>query len=218
MTEPDVALTDYALVLECTIFAWLLGNTGKSIGGLNRWMVSFFAAVAVASLAGGTLHGFFSEDTAFGHTLFWSLSMLAVGVTALSGWAIGARLIMAPELAVWVIRAASLQLIIYTGVVLLVNDAFWVAIVDYLPAALFLLAAFAVAARRRRSLRVSMGAWGMALALAAAVLQQMGVAIHPFYFNHNSLYHLLQGIALALVFVACRGLPRPAAAEWRFQC
>ena len=206
MTEPDVALTDYALALECTIFAWLLGNAANWIGSLNRWMVSFFAAVAVASLAGGTLHGFFSEETTFGHTFFWSLSMLAVGVTALSGWAVGARLVMAPELAVWVIRAASLQLIIYTGVVLFVNDAFWVAIVDYLPAALFLLVAFSVAAHRRQSLRVSMGAWGMALALAAAVLQQMGVAIHPVYFNHNSLYHLLQGMALALVFVACRGL------------
>jgi hypothetical protein len=42
------------------------------------------------------------------------------------------------------------------------------------------------------------------LMLAAAVLQQLHVGLHPRWFNHNALYHLLEGIALAVLFVALR--------------
>jgi len=42
------------------------------------------------------------------------------------------------------------------------------------------------------------------LMLAAAVLQQLHVGLHPVWFNHNALYHLLEGIALAVLFVALR--------------
>jgi len=39
---------------------------------------------------------------------------------------------------------------------------------------------------------------------AASALQQLHVGLHPRYFNHNALYHLIQGIALALLFNALR--------------
>ena len=40
--------------------------------------------------------------------------------------------------------------------------------------------------------------------LAAAVLQQLHVGLHPVWFNHNALYHLLEGIGFAGLFVALR--------------
>ena len=206
MTEPDVALTDYGLAVECTAFAWLLYRDSDRSCAFHPWEVLFFAAVAVASLAGGTLHGFFLDETTLGYRIFWSLSLLAVGVTSLSGWVFGARLILPRGPALWITRAALLQLAAYAAVVLFVSDAFWIAIVDYLPAALFLLVAFGLVARRKRSLPVSLGAWGLALIFLGSALQQLGIAIHPVYFTHNALYHVVQGVALALIFFGCQGL------------
>ncbi len=170
-------------------------------------MVLFFAAAAMASLVGGTLHGFFLDETSLGYSIFSSLSLLAIGVTSLSGWVFGARLALTRDLTIWITRAAFLQLIVYTAVVLFVNDAFWVAIADYLPATLFLLVAFILVSRRYRSVRVSLGAWGLTLVFVGSVLQQFRIAIHPVYFNHNALYHVVQDVALALIFIGCRGLP-----------
>jgi hypothetical protein len=42
-----------------------------------------------------------------------------------------------------------------------------------------------------------------------AAVQQLRIGLHPAYFNHNALYHLVQAVALALVFAACRDLLAP---------
>jgi hypothetical protein len=42
--------------------------------------------------------------------------------------------------------------------------------------------------------------------LVAALVQRVGLAPHPVYFNHNALYHLLQGVALLLFYLAARRL------------
>ena len=90
--------------------------------------------------------------------------------------------------------------------ILFVSDAFWVAVVGYLPAAAFLFAAFLRAAVRERASWARLGAWGLAVSFVAAAVQQLRIAVHPVYFNHNALYHLVQAVALALIFMACRSL------------
>jgi hypothetical protein len=208
MTEPDVALTDYALALECAIFTWLVRQRPERSCDLYPWRVLFFASASAAPLFGGTVHGFFLDNESVGHAVLWPLSLLAIGVTALSCWAIGARLILHTQVARWVVRAAFLQLPVYVGVVLIVNDAFWVAIAEYLPAALFLLIAFALVSRRGGPASASLGVWGLALSFVAAVLQQLRIAVHPVYFNHNALYHVVQAVALLLLYICFRGLLR----------
>ena len=37
-----------------------------------------------------------------------------------------------------------------------------------------------------------------------ALLQQLHVGLHPVWFNHNALYHALEGAALAGLFLALR--------------
>ena len=206
MTEPDVTLTDYGLALECAIFAGLLYTRGRGAAGLRTWAVAFFASAALASLFGGTVHGFFSDEGSLGNAVLWPLSLLAIGVTALSGWAVAAVLVLTPRAARWVIRGAALQLAAYAAVVLFVSDGFWVAIADYLPAALFLLAAFAISARRLGSPQRSAGAWGLVVSFVAAAIQQLQISVHPVYFNHNALYHAVQAVGLVLIFVGFRDL------------
>src|SRR2546422_6430208 len=51
----------------------------------------FFGSAAVASLAGGTVHGFFLDVRTLGNAVLWRITLIAIGVTAASAWAIGAR-------------------------------------------------------------------------------------------------------------------------------
>ena len=211
MTEPDVTLTDYGLVIECAIFLWMIRRRASGDRRLASWVILFFASVAVASLTAGTMHGFFHDPASAVHAVLWPLSLLAIGLTALSGWVIAARMILNPVLARWVAYAALAQFVVYAGVVLFLNDAFWVAIVGYLPATLFLLIAFMLAGRRGGGARTaSLGAWGLALSLVAAGLQHFRIALHPIYFNHNALYHVVQAIALYFIFIGLRGLLHPS--------
>jgi hypothetical protein len=60
---------------------------------------------------------------------------------------------------------------------------------------------------KRRGLFLAAG--GLALSLAAALLQQLRVGIHPVYFNHNVLYHVLQALVLYLLFLGSRSLREP---------
>jgi hypothetical protein len=205
MTEPDVALTDYGLFIECVIFAWLMARQPGEPASLRNWIVVFLSSTALAAFFGGTVHGFFANQTSGASRGLWVLSLLALGTTALAGWAIGAYLLI-PARSTWVIRLAALLAVGYASMILLVTDAFWVAIAGYLPAALFLFAGFLRAAVRSHEAWAKAGAWGLALSFAAAVVQQLRIALHPVYFNHNALYHLVQALGLALVFVGCRGL------------
>jgi hypothetical protein len=210
MTEPDVTLTDYLLVVECAAFAWLIARRPARLEALRRWIVAFFLFTALAALSGGTVHGFFSANDGGMGSVLWKLSMLAIGATALAGCAIGARLLFARDGAARVVGIAAVLAGVYAATILFVNDAFWIAVVGYLPAAALLFVAFLTAAVRERASWARRGAWGLAASFVAAAVQQLRIGLHPAYFNHNALYHLVQAVALALVFAACRDLLAPA--------
>ena len=208
MTQPDVTLADYGLALECAVFAGLVWGARSGEGDVRPWMVLFFASLAASSLLGGTVHGFFLDPETSGHVVLWTLTLLGIGVTALSGWAIGAHLLIRSNAGHWIIRVAVLQLVLYGAVVVFVSKAFWVAIANYLPAALFLLVAFVVVARRGELTGATIGAWGLVLSFVAAAIQVLQISVHPVYFSHNSLYHAVQAVALGLILVGCRRLLR----------
>jgi hypothetical protein len=196
IAEPDVALTDYALALECGMFVWCL----RGAGAQGRRFAVFFAATACAAALGGTVHGFYPDAHFFVARLLWSATVLAIGVAALGAWAAGAALVLTPPRARWVVRAAALELIGYTVVVLCGATAFVVAIYQYFPAAVFLLIAFAIAWTRRRATPLLCGLAGAALTLIAATAQHAEWALSPRYFTYNATYHAVQAVACALLF------------------
>jgi hypothetical protein len=89
-------------------------------------------------------------------------------------------------------------------VVLFFKQVFLVAIVDYFPVVLFLGWAFLAAFRRTRRTAFRYGFIGICVMLVAAGLQQAKLGIHPLYFNHNAVYHVLQAIGQFMVFIAAR--------------
>jgi hypothetical protein len=101
-----------------------------------------------------------------------------------------------------------MELAVYVSMVLLGSQAFAVAIINYLPPAIFLLMAFLLTYARTRNRAALLGAGGMLLTFVAAGAQQIGIAFHPHYFTHNAVYHLIQGLSLLMVFGCARGFIR----------
>ncbi len=204
MTEPDVALTDFALALECALFAWLAWRRdppggARAVGrALQPWTVLFFAAIACGALTGGLLHGFFLDPAAAGHAPLWKASMLALGVAAFGAWGLAARVSLPERLGRPVLLLAALQLLAHAAVVLFVSDAFVLAIAGYLPPVLVLLAGCLR--------RAPTAALGLGLTLLAGGLQVLRIGLHPTWFTHNALYHAVQFVALALIFTGLRRL------------
>lgn len=202
ITEPDVTLTDYGLAIECAMFAYVLYRAERPTHALRRWFVVFFVMGSAAALAGGTVHGFFHDRNTVGGRFLWSFTLLAIGGSALAAWAVGTRFITTQTLQRLVMSGAVVTSVAYVFVVVRITSSFLVAVVNYLPALIFLTGTFVVLYARVRTPEVLCGVAGLLLMFVAAGIQWGGVALHPVYFNHNALYHVVQGVALALFFKA----------------
>jgi hypothetical protein len=207
--EPDVTFTDYALAVECTVLSAWVVRRGSPADPLRVWLTIFFATLGLAALTGGTVHGFFPDERSLGFRILWSITLLAIGGTAVSAWAIGARLVLHERPADRLIATAAAVFAGYAVLVLFVTQSFALAIAHYAPSALFLLSAFAVRYARTRAPHLGLGASAVALMLIAAALQRLAVAPHPVYFNHNALYHAIQALALLLLYHGARPLIHP---------
>ncbi|MGH7166531.1 MAG: DUF6962 family protein [Nitrospiraceae bacterium] len=212
MTEPDVTLTDYGLAIECAVLVVLLYRRATVQPRLRTWFALFFSSIGVAALAGGTVHGFFLDIRTAGRAVLWPATILALGGAALSTWAIGARIQFSVRLARHITLCATLVFAVYCVLVLFVTQSFSLAIGHYLPGVVFLMVAFLLAYQRTRARPVCLALVGLLLTLVASGLQQSRVGFHPIYFNHNALYHLLEAVALYLIFRGARwflAVPNP---------
>jgi hypothetical protein len=206
MTEPDVVVTDYLLTAECMLLACLLLRQSSNGGEVRTPFIVFFVATGVASLLGGTVHGFFLAEDSRAGVLLWRAALITLGLAAWSGWVIGGRLIVAPGTARVIALVAAVESMAYAVVILAVNDSFWIAIANYLPAALFLTLALTIMYRATRRQAMAIGVVGLVATFVAAAIQHYRIAVHPVYFNHNTLYHVVQGAALIMIFWSARSL------------
>ncbi len=205
MAEPDVALTDYGLAIECAIFLYLLSSR-MSNSSLRWWFLVLFGSLGLAAFIGGTVHGFFPNPESAGQRILWPFTLVLIGLTALAAWAVGAHLMLPAGVALWVIRAAVCEFAIYSAFVVFVSQAFLVAAFNYLPAVGFMFLALFLEWRCTRSHFLVLGLIGLGLTLLATGLREARVAIHPAYFDHNALYHVVQAFALLLIYFAARSL------------
>ena len=204
MTQVDVSLTDYGLAVECACFIYLIARLRTRAKSLRQVFVVAFLLIAVAALAGGTIHGFFLDERTIGYRILWPFTVIVMGITGLSGVHAGTALQFSNKTRVNINRIALAAFVLYVLVVLFVRRDFLIAIVGYFPALMFMGGGFLFAYRRRRRPPFLVGCLGICLMLFAAAAQQAKLGIHPRYFDHNALYHLLQAIALFMVFLAAR--------------
>lgn len=208
MTEPDVALTDFLLTAQCGVFAYSLSRIQSHRPRLQRLCVWFFAVVGLASLIGGTVHGYYHEESSWEFQILWRLGLVVLGTGSYFSWLIGAELLLQGSGQKYIGQCALACLLLYSTFVLFWDQHFMFAILNYLPATFFLLLAFLLQIRTGDKRSALFGSSSVLTTLVAAAIQQLQIALHPTYFNHNALYHLLQAVALALLLVAFRGLIR----------
>lgn len=205
MHELAVAITDFILAVECTVFAVLIARKMPR-GSYRMWLLAFFVSIAAGALCGGVTHAYFPIDTAAARTI-WVATMLAVGITTLACWNLGAEVLHKRWLVLRVL--ALLEFFGYLGVIAKGGRLYVLVIINYLPAALFLLVACVIAWRRgQRALRWT--ALGLVLTFVAAAIQVGSIALPPI--DHNTLYHLVQAVALVLIylgFVRVRAIHQP---------
>ena len=202
--DPDVTLTDYAITLLCLWVIWRI-VVGQRFGRVRFWMLLFYIGVGLGAAFGGTVHGFFDVEGTPGNDILWPASLISIGLAALGAWGMGARLALRDQLASGLIGMTGLVFVIYSGVVISGSRSFAVAVAHYLPAAIFLLVALVVANRRSPHDGFREAIVGLVLTFVAAAIQQQQVAAHPVYFDHNALFHLVQAVALVLIY---RGVTR----------
>ena len=204
MTQLDVSLTDYGLAAECICFSYVIACRRTGARTFLSQFITFFLSIAVAAAAGGTVHGFFLNEKSLGYQILWPFTLIVIGITALSGVQIGVALQFSGSAAVYINRFALALFLAYIVIVVFVRKDFLVAIIDYVPALTIVGGGFLLAYRRRKRRPLLVGFLGICLMLFAAAAQQAKLGIHPRYFDHNALYHLLQAIALFMVFLAAR--------------
>jgi hypothetical protein len=213
--EPDVTLTDYGLtVLAAGLAVGLLRRPRP--GPARPWLLAFLAATALATALGGTVHGFFPDPAGRAGRVLWAGALLAVASAAWAAWGLGAAVLWGPSRrSRRTVSLAGLGFLAYGLAVVAGWRAFTLAVAHYLPAVLFLLVAFAAAYRRARHPAALAGLVAVALILTGAVVQVRRIALHPVYFTHNALYHLMQAGALIALSRTAGLHPSPARAPGR---
>lgn len=200
--EPDVAVTDLGLAILGGYFGWRLKNGREGPEGtLRKAGFVIMVGLASAALFGAIFHAFFPAKTASPPgRIAWIpvvLSIVAVAATLL--WL--ALSLLAPRLSPGITRGLLLvYCVAFAAVALLVDDSFAGIVRFYGPALILILIAAVIQAARTRSVAWTLIAGGFAISIVAALLQQAGVSLHPRYFNHNAVYHVVQGIALVLLY------------------
>ncbi len=212
--DPDVVFTDLGLAILAAWLGWRLwARTGP--GTLPRAGVVLLGGLASAAFWGATFHAFFPANTAtFAGFIAWipvALSILVVGATLLE---VSLRL-LAPRLTPPIRRSlVAAYAAAFAAVVLLVDESFSSIVRFYVPPlVLFLVAAV------RQAIRSESAAWTLiavafTVSAGAALLQQAGVSIHPVYFDHNAVYHVVQAVAVVLLYLGFQRSPEAPAGAY----
>jgi hypothetical protein len=197
-------LTDYALAGVAWILAGAIRRSSDS-GAAALWALAF-AVTGLAALAGGSVHGFgILLPPRLVHVLqVGTVMSIGLGSACLLAGAVLAAVRPGP-LRRFLLALCALKLAVYLAWVAIHPD-FRYALYDSLPAALLLLGFLVQRWIRGRSPGAAIGAVGLVLSIAGAALQQGTFGIHPVWFSHNDLYHVIQAGALWLLHVAGREL------------
>jgi hypothetical protein len=208
--DPDVALTDLGLAILGVYLGWRLWSApGRNT--LLRTGAVLMGGLASAAFWGAVFHAFFPAGTATPPGLLaWVPVVLSIVVAASAMLDLSLRLLL-PRIQSHIRRSIVAAYAVGFAVgALLVHESFSSIVYFYTPALALLLIAAGQQAIRSRDTGWTLIATGLIISAVAAVLQQAKVAVHPVYFDHNAVYHVVQGIALVFLYFGYRraGPPR----------
>lgn len=184
MAEPTTALTDFLMAAVAVVLA-------IRIGGFWRYAFLFTAS---AALFGGIYHSHQSVAV-------WKITVLSVGLATFFLIGAAANATLTRRAARILMALALVQLITYS-VWMMSHDEFIYVIADYgtgllCTAVLYLIAYRAMPSASKQILG------SIAVSAVGAYVQASGLSLHR-HFNHNDLYHVIQIVALLLLYRGAR--------------
>ncbi len=195
MLEPDVTITDYILAVQSACFAVVIYRKPSP-----PWWLLFYSTLSVASLAGGTVHGFCPDEASLLCIILWKMTLIALGAMVFAAWHVGAAFLQDKETMRWIKIGAAVQLCLFVTVILFYSQQFLFAAINYLPAAIFLLIIFIRLYFKTKVTALLLGGTSIVLTFLGSFIQIAGISLHSHYFNHNALYHAVQFVALCILF------------------
>jgi hypothetical protein len=202
--DPDVVVTDVVLAILGGYLGWRLGRAS----GRRTILISgalLMGGLASAALWGAIFHAFFPAGTAtFPGFLAWIPVTLSIVIAASVMLDLSLRLLL-PRIPRQPRRSiVAVYAVIFIGVVLFVHESFGSIVYFYSPALLLLLLVAGRQGLVRRDPGWTLIASGLLLSVGAAMLQLARVALHPVYFDHNAVYHVVQSLALIVLYMGWR--------------
>jgi|SRR3989344_3626499 len=192
--EPDVAITDLILFIESILFAWLFYKQTSNHFLLRKLLILLFLSLGASSFIGALFHAFFpAKATTAEGFIVWILVAFSIGVTASTIWCINSLLVKGNKFIKITLLFSLLYLAIFMYVVIFIDYRFPIIMIFYIPPMIVL--AFISFYKSYFYLL-----FGILLSFVAALIQYFQISIHPTIFNYNALYHLIQGIALMMIF------------------
>ncbi len=176
--EPMTLATDYLLTIAAAVFAIRLWRTNR------HWALAFLFT-ATGSFFGGTYHGFGPVLHVLTTIVLWKLTVYSIGLASFFlVLGSGRNLLL----------VALVKLIVYMSWMTAHSDFLWV-IIDYGIA--LLIVAVVQLVRRGPSTRWVIGS--IVVSVIGALVQMSRLRLHE-HFNHNDLYHVIQLVALWLLY------------------
>ena len=119
-------------------------------------------------------YGFFPDPDSAAKLMLKVATMVALGLTALAAWVLGAVILFGERVARIVTTIAAAEFVLYVVCLLFFSQSFFVAIVNYLPSAVFVLGVFGAVGFRHRS----RAAW-VGVAARSASMTRSGLHSRP---------------------------------------
>lgn len=225
ITEPITMLTDYVIAVESFIIVILLaqilsGQRQQQIA-MSWWLVSF-GLVGVAAALGGTCHGFTYYLSNAAIRSLWAIMLFALSFASLCMLIATVITTLPRRVQKWFLIGATVKSCIYLAWAT-IHSHFVYAIVDYLSAMLvvLLLQGWAllrvwIAYRQPNLSRASSrnpiptpkaAGWIVAGVLVSGLaVGVQGLQLTIAALNSNDLYHLVQVVALYLLYCGASNL------------
>lgn len=201
--EFDVAITDLLLFAESAVFVYFLWQRQSTQTLLRRLLILLFLALGTSSLLGALFHAFFpAKATTTGGFAFWMLVATSIGITACAVWCINALIFKGQKFFKIVLPFVVLYITAFTYIMFFIDYQFKTIIFFYAPPMIVLALVSLIKFLRKHTFAWIGVLTGVILSFVAAAIQYLQIGIHPIYFNYNALYHMIQGVALAVIFLS----------------
>ncbi|HTR18759.1 MAG TPA: hypothetical protein VMH91_02145 [Candidatus Paceibacterota bacterium] len=199
--DPFVSFTDLLLSIEAGIFAfWIARHAPR--GTLRTLVTALFTALTGASFFGALFHAFFPLQVATsGGWYMWILTTCWLGAVAVMLYALSVHCIFGPRVlrVVWI---PLLALFVVYEYCIVAVDYHYSTVIDFYAPALAIFSFYALWKALTSTSGWGVVFFGAALTAVAALAQSSTIEIGPL--DHNAIYHVLQALALALLFIGFR--------------